>query len=112
MEVENSIYLSVATKIGGIGTGEDFPTDLVDAINTCFAYCHQYDCGPEEGFAITGETETWDDFVCKNAMQKNLAKTYIFLKTKRIFDPPQSGPLLSALDKEIEKQEWFITNQR
>lgn len=89
-----------------------FYDDLIATINTCFAFCHEYGCGPEEGFEITGPDETWDDYVCKNITQRNLAKTYIFQKTKYIFDPPQSGPMLSALEKEITKTEWYITSCR
>lgn len=89
-----------------------FYDDLIATINTCFAFCHEYGCGPEEGFEITGPDETWDDYVCKNITQRNMAKTYIFLKTKYIFDPPQAGPMLSALEKEITKTEWYITSCR
>lgn len=89
-----------------------FYDDLIATINTCFAYCHEYGCGPEEGFEITGPDEIWDDYQCKTTYQRNLAKTYIFLKTKLIFDPPQSGPLLSALKEELTKTEWHITNCR
>ena len=112
MEAINSIFLSVAEKIGGIQSGADFQTDLIDTINACFAYCHQYGCGPEEGFFIQDETATWDDFVCKSLIQKHFAKEYVFLKTKKLFDPPQSGPLMQALEKEIAQTEWFITNCR
>ena len=110
-EISDSILKSVADRLDS----RDFTVfydDLIATINTCFAFCNQYGCGPEEGFEITGETETWDDYVCKDITQKNLAKTYIFLKTKITFDPPQSGPMLSAIERQITQYEWFITNCR
>ena len=110
-ETYNSILKSTADRLDS----RDFTVfydDLIATINTCFGYLHEYGCGSEEGFEITGENETWDDFECKTKYQKQLAKTYIFMKTKIIFDPPQSGPLLSALQKEIAQAEWHITNCR
>ena len=110
-ETYKSILKSTADRLDS----RDFTTfydDLIATINTCFGYLHEYGCGPEDGFEITGETETWDDYECKTLYQKQIAKTYVFMKTKIIFDPPQSGPLLSAMQKELAQAEWHITNCR
>lgn len=89
-----------------------FYDDLIATINTCFAFCHEYGCGPEEGFRITGPDEVWDDYVCKSEIQKDLAKGYIFAKAKITFDPPQSGPMLQSLERQITEYTWHITNFR
>lgn len=110
-ETFNSILKSTADRLDS----RDFTVfydDLIATINTCFGYLHEFGCGPEEGFAITGPDETWDQYECKTVAQKQIAKTYVFLKTKFTFDPPQSGPMLTALENEITKTEWYITSCR
>lgn len=110
-ETYNSILMSIADKLDS----RDFTVfydDLISTINMCFAFCHQYGCGPEEGFRITGPEETWDDYVCDSETRKDMAKGYIFAKTKITFDPPQSGPLLSVLERQLTEYAWYITNFR
>lgn len=108
---EDSILLSIG-KMVDVTDFETFGPDLIACINMCFSFCHQYGCGPEEGFQITGETETWGDYVCKDITQKNMAKGYIFTKTKLTFDPPQSGPMITALEHQLAEYAWYITNCR
>lgn len=110
-ETYDSILLSVSDKVDNVDPVA-FRDNLISTINTCFAFCNQYGCGPEEGFQITTGEETWDDYVCKDITQKNLAKEYIGAKVKILFDPPQSGPMLQALERQITQLEWFITNCR
>lgn len=107
----DSILKSISDKVDV--TGDDcFQDDLRATINMCFAFCHQFGCGPKEGFRITGPDETWDDYICEPETLKDMVKLYIAAKTKLTFDPPQAGPLLASLEREITKYEWYITNFR
>lgn len=107
----DSILLSIS-KMVDVTDLDTFKTDLLTTINMCFAFCNQYGCGPDDGFEITGESETWADYECKSITHKNMAKGYIFTKTKLTFDPPQSGPMLTALQKQLDEYAWYITNCR
>lgn len=80
-------------------------------INSIFATLNQLGIGPELGFMIEGDTETWDAFLGDD-LQLNSVKTYVFGKVKLLFDPPQTSYLITALEKQIEEFEWRISVKR
>lgn len=92
----------------GIGDEfEGFDTEIIAAINTAIFALYQVGVGVED-FAISGEVETWD-MLFGIGPQIEAAKSYIFLKTKLEFDPPATGPLVSAYERQIEQLEWRIS---
>ena len=102
---DNSILQTIAQLIGGEEYGEHFYTDLVVAINTALSVLTQVGVGPEEGFAITGEEDTWRDFLGDDT-RLNMAITYVQTKVRMIFDPPQSNVLKEAMTELINEMEW------
>lgn len=84
-----------------------FDPDLVMHINGVFSTLAQLGVGPEEGFAISGDQETWDTFLGADR-RLNLAKTYMYLRVRLLFDPPQTAFLTSAYEKQIEQYEWRL----
>ena len=83
-----------------------FDVDVIIGINSAFSTLHQLGVGPKEGFAITGSTETWDDYLDDYGVLENV-KQYIYLKTRYVFDPPTGG-VLTAMDAVIKELEWRI----
>ena len=71
---------------------------------------HQLGVGPQEGFSITNKKDKWDDFIDE---EDNLeaVKTYIYLKTKMVFDPPAHGPTEDAMLKTMNELEWRLNVQ-
>lgn len=104
--VENSILLTVKKLIGGDPTSEHFDVDLITTINAALARAFQLGCG-DEVFQIVGESDLWDDL---NIPDKTLGmlKTYVHLKTKRVFDPPATATMVEALESSIKELEWCI----
>jgi len=84
-----------------------FDPDITMHINSVFATLNQLGIGPDEGFEITGPNEEWNDFLGANP-KLNSVKTYMALKVKLAFDPPQYSFHISSLEKQIEEFEWRL----
>lgn len=111
MGEESLSILNTIKKL--IGLDKDygaFDLDLVVAINSSFTILRQLGVGPTYEYTISGPDETWSDFFA-NAKQISLAKSYIYLRARLLFDPPASGPLLDAIKQEISEFEWRLTIQ-
>lgn len=104
--MENSILKTIRKMIGGEQNGTAFDTDLLVCINTAFQYLHQIGVGPTDVFHIEGEEETWSDFIDETKYEA--AKTYVFIRTKLLFDPPTNSSLLSAYKEEMREAEWRL----
>lgn len=104
----NSILDSVKKKLG-LDPSEttEFDADLIDAINTTFSTLTQLGVGPASGFEIHGNSEIWSDFIDDDA-RLNMVRSYVFIETRLLFDPPQSSYLLSALQEKAKEYEWRL----
>lgn len=94
-----------------IGLDEDyrvFDPDLVMFINSTFATLHQLGVGPSTPFSITADSQScWHDFIGDDK-RINSVKSYVFIKAKIIFDPPQSSFLLDSLKQQADELEWRL----
>lgn len=105
--VINSILDSIKKKLGLFPeVVTEFDPDIIDAINMAFNVLTQLGVGPIEGFSINGNEETWDMFITDE--RANLVKTYVYIKTKLIFDPPQSSYAITALQEQAKEYEWRL----
>lgn len=109
--METSI-LNSTKKI--LGIAEDytvFDLDIITHINTAFSTLAQLGVGPTAGYMINGSEEVWTDFIAED-FQYNSVKSYVFLKVRQLFDPPQTSYLISATEKQIEELEWRLNVHR
>lgn len=104
--VPESILKTIRKMIGPAEDYAYFDTDLIININSAFSRLCQLGVGPEVPFRITGEDEVWTDFMDNGYLEE--IKTYIYLKTKLIFDPPANGSVVNLYQQEIEKLEWLL----
>lgn len=88
-----------------------FDQDIILHINSVFVTLTQLGIGPVDGFAITDNTATWDDFIGTD-LRLNSVKTYIYLRVRMLFDPPTTSYLIEALRKQIEELEWRLNVYR
>lgn len=93
-----------------LGIAEDYTHfddgDLIDHINSVFMDLTLLGVGPQEGFIIEDESNNWEDFI-PDPLQLQAVKTYVFLKVKLIFDPPQSS-VITAYQEQIKALEWKL----
>lgn len=105
--MENSILNSTKKILGISADYEAFDTDIIFHINSAFSTLNQLGLGPDEGFMIEDDTEEWSDFI-EDDLRLNSVKTYVFLKVRVIFDPPNTGYVLAALQEQIRELEWRL----
>ena len=103
--MQESILTSIKKLLGITEDYTHFDTDVIMHINSVFMILMQLGIGPAEGFSITGDSEVWSDFL-SDATWFESVKSYVYLKVKLIFDPPQSGTLLNAIEKQVSEFEW------
>lgn len=106
----DSILDSIKAQLGLEPDYDAFDNEIVIHVNSVFLILNQLGVGPAYPFYITGRTETWDEFFGDN-IPILLVKSYMYLKVKILFDPPNSGVLHEALERQIEEFEWRLNVQ-
>lgn len=105
-----SILNSVKKLIGVSESDPSFDVDIMLHINSVFSTLFQLGIGPDEGFQIEDDSATWDTFMTDNRL--NFIKTYVYLKVRLLFDPPQTSFVIDSIQKQIAELEWRINVQR
>lgn len=109
--MEQSILKSVKKILGIDSTDTSFDFDILIHINSAFATLNQLGVGPENGFAIEDATPVWTTFYGADP-RYNSIRTYVYLKVRVLFDPPQTSYLVEALKEQIAEHEWRILQYR
>lgn len=105
--MQDSILMTIRKLVCGDPYADHFDNDLLVHINACFSILNQLGVGPEDGFVVTDDTQSWSSYIADNRTL-NMVKTYVTLKVKKIFDPPLTSSVLEAMDKEISQLEWRL----
>jgi len=109
METIESILTSIKKLLGIDESYTHFDPDLIMHINSVFSVLTQIGVGPANGFSITGKNETWSDFIGKDSNRFSLAKSYMHLKVKLLFDPPLSSAAIESINRQIGEFEWRLS---
>lgn len=104
-----SILNSIKKMLGPSADYDHFDPDIIMHINTVFMTLTQLGVGPSDGFYIEDDTTTWLEFV-PDLKNFQAIKTYIYLKVKMVFDPPQSSSVLEAMKQQITELEWRLNH--
>lgn len=106
--LRDSILASVR-KITGVSIWDGaFDDDLILHINGALMIVWQLGIG-EKGFRITGEEETWADFLGGDE-HLELVKPYVAMKVRMAFDTP-TGSVAEALKGLIDEYEHRLNIQ-
>lgn len=105
-----SILTSIKKQLGIEADYTNFDEDLIMNINSVLMIVNQLGIGPSAGFHITDSTKTWADiFGVRNDLYA--LKTYIYLKVRLMFDPPQMGYLVESIKDQCTELEWRLNVQ-
>ena len=105
--MEESIFNSIKALLGPDASDDVFDQDIMIHINTAISTLTQLGVGPAYGFAVTGTTETWSDFIGDDKTL-NMVKSYIYMKVKIAFDPPINSSVLNAYQEACKEYEWRL----
>ena len=108
--LNSSILGTIRNMIGPEDDYTFFDNEIAVHINTFLMTLTQLGVGPKSGFSITGDDETWMDFLGSSSLYEPV-KTYLYLKTRMIFDPPNSSSVMDAMQRTCEEIEERLRMQ-
>lgn len=104
--MNESILTSIKKLLGIPEEYEAYDPDIIIHINTFLTRLYQVGVGVPN-FFIVDKTATWDQFLVDEAKYQQ-AKTYVYLRVRMLFDPPQSGAASEAFKENINELEWLL----
>lgn len=107
MDNPESILGSVKKMLGIPNEYKNFDLDIVMHINSVLFILCQLGMGPESGYAISDDSDEWTDFIPEGT-NLELVKSYVFMKVRVLFDPPQSSVVMESMNRMISEFEWRI----
>lgn len=113
--MEDSILKSIKKVVGIAPEYPAFDEDIIMHINTAFSTLTQLGVGPVDGFIIEDDNAKWTEYIPELLTDKkkfNSVKTYIGLKVRQLFDPPQTSYLIAAMEKQIVELEFRLNVSR
>ncbi len=108
--MEENILDSIKILLGIQPDDFNFDQEIIMHINSTFTVLNQIGVGPTTAFKITSNSEDWDDFLT-TSVDLEAVKSYIFLKVRMLFDPPQNSFLVDSIEKQIREFEWRLQVQ-
>lgn len=89
-----------------------FDQDIIMHINSTFNKLWQFGVGPREGYAIEGKEPTWEGYLQADMLILNMARSYMYLSVRLLFDPPPTSYAIQATQAQIEEIGWRIQSVR
>lgn len=108
--MEPSILYTIKRMLGVAEENRAFDLQIQVSINAVLMTINQLGIGPEDGFRITGVDETWDDLI-GDRKDLDQVQSYIYLKTRLMFDPPTNSFLVKAIEDQCAEMEWRLKEQ-
>lgn len=102
---DQSILDETKKTLGLAETYNAFDHDVLTHINSALFTLSQLGIGPDGGLFVEDKATKWTefgDFREKKAMLGAL-KSYVYLHTRRAFDPPQSPHHVTAMNDQIDE---------
>ena len=110
--MEASILISVKKVLGIAPEYTAFDEDILMHINTALSTLTQLGIGPAAGYTVDGTDDDWDDLFGATEHPLNAIKSYIFLRVRMLFDPPQTSYLIDAMTRQVNELEWRLNIHR
>lgn len=106
----NESILETVKKVLGLPVEDTFfDTDLIVHINAVIITLHQL-AACKVPVYITGASDTWD-IIAEEGAALSYIKSYVPLKVRMAFDPPQSSAVAEAIKNTISELEFRIICQ-
>lgn len=106
----DSILASIKKLLGIEADYEQFDTDIIIYINSVLMALIQLGIGPSTGFSISDNSAIWSDLL-GDRTDLEAVKTYVYLKVRLVFDPPQNSFLVDSIKNMITELEFRLNAQ-
>jgi hypothetical protein len=106
--MSQSILTSIKITLGLPEAHTAYDQELLIHINSAIGTLTQLGVGPSIGYTVATAEEIWSDWLGPEDPQLNPVKTYIHLRVKMIFDPPDIGFVITAMKEQIKELEWRL----
>lgn len=103
----DSILNSIKKLLGIEPDNVSFDTDVSIHINSTFMKLNSLGVGPKEGYYIEDSSAVWTDYVSDRFIVEAI-KTYVYIKVRLIFDPPQNTAVIESMKQSAEEYEYAI----
>ena len=108
--MDDSILVTIKGMLGLEKDYTPFDAELVGHINSAIMVAHQLGIG-SYNFTITGEGETWQDWLGSRLEKLSAVKHYIYMLVRLSWDPPANSFAVSSLQKQIDEMTWRLNVQ-
>lgn len=102
----DSVLSSVKHAVGLTDDVTEFDQDLILHINSALMIMHQLGA-LKEPTTISDASTTWGDI---QIPQRDAVRTNVILRVRIAFDPPNSGFVQTAIEKQIAELDWRIAS--
>lgn len=110
MVTSDATILSDTKQLLGISQDDNsFDIELTMHTNSAISILTQLGVGPIEGFIITADTP-WTELI-GDRKDLEIIRSYIYLRVRLIFDPPQNSFLVKSINDQCTEYEWRIKVQ-
>lgn len=106
----DSILTSIKGLVGVTPSDTNFDNEIIIHINSALMVLQQLGVGPSTGFYISSDEDLWNDLLV-DRKDLEAVKTYIYLKVKLVFDPPQNSFLVDSIKNMITELEFRLNAQ-
>ena len=103
--MSDSILATIKKMLGLESDYTAFDIDIMVFINSALMVLNQLGVG--NSLHILGATETWQDFLGDSTDLESV-KELVYLRVRRVFDPPASSSVLSSIDSQIDELQWRL----
>lgn len=108
--MNESILASVKKGLDVPEWDDGFDSELLIHINSVIMALRQIGVGPVDGISIIGPEDTWASLL-EGSSEFEMAKSYVILRVKSLFDPPSSSFVLESIKNQIAEFEWRLNFQ-
>lgn len=99
-----SILTIIKQMLGLAEADTHFDQEIIVHINSVLMTLSQIGIGPVSGFSISDASTTWLEYLGEET-KLEAVKSYMYLKVRLIFDPPTSGFVVDAFERQATELE-------
>ncbi len=103
----DSVLNTVKSMLGVEESYEAFDVELITHINSALFVAYNIGVQLVKNYTIDGPNVTWSE-ICPDVNLIPLLKSYIGLKVRLLFDPPTTGVLHEAMERQVTEFEWRL----